>query len=156
MDAIKNHLQSREIGFVETAEGDLLFQRKDGQGMFVRSYQDGTYDWSVNEARNKTNLMDFRAPSKRSLNETLRRVDEFWDGKLPGRLVIDTLGIVQGAMALGLSREQAERAATAAGKLASDMHNAGLDAGEIRERFAGIEGQLRHGSETHSLTRLVE
>jgi hypothetical protein len=143
MEPIRKHLQGGSGDYDETSAGDLFFQRHDGQGMYVRSFDDGTYDWSVNVARNDTNLMEFREPQKHRLEEVLQRIDDFLAGTVPGRLVLDTLGLVHRSMALGMSREEAERAAIATRDFIFEMHEAGMSADEIKRRFGHIHADLK-------------
>ena len=127
----------------ETSNGDIFFRRNDGQGMYVRPHIDGDYDWSVNAAQNDTNLMDFRPPERHELGEVLYRMENFIVSAVPGRVVIDTLGLIRGSLALGMSREDAERAAEKAREFVLGMHESGMDAHEIKMRFAEIHEQLR-------------
>ena len=125
------------------ANGDIFFRRNDGQGMYVRRYSDGAYDWSVNAALNDTNLMDFRPPERRELGELLYRMGNFIRFVVPGRVVIDTLGLIRDSLALGLSRDDAEKAAEKAREFVVDMHESGMDAHEIKMRFQEINEQLK-------------
>ena len=140
---LREALQERRVAYSELPNGDLFFRRADGQGMFVRPYSDGSYDWSVNAARNDTNLLDFRSPERHRPEEVLQRIDSFMGSVVSGPVFIDTLGMVRHSMDLGMSREEAERVATIARNLVLEMHEAGMDAHEIRNRFAEIHEQLR-------------
>lgn len=142
MDAVEDYLRQRGIAFSETPEGDILFRGRDGRPMFIRAHEDGTYDWSVNDAGNDTNLLDYRETMRRSEVEVLDRIDGFWTEAEPGNLLLDTLGMVERALALGLSREQAEHAVIVAREAILAMHKSGMDAKEIKVRFAE---KLRHG-----------
>jgi hypothetical protein len=140
---LKQQLQARNIQFAELANGDVFLRRNDGQGMYVRAFQDGTYDWCVNAARNDTNLMDFRAREQYELKDVLRRVDDFLGRIVWGDVVIDTLGLVRQSIAEGMTRGDAEKLAEAARNFALAMHESGMDAKEIRNRFTEIHEQLR-------------
>lgn len=128
---------------MELPNGDVFFRRSDGQGMFLRAYSDGTYDWCVNAARNDTNLMDFRSREQHELREVLRRIDDFLGLIVWGDVVIDTLGLMRRLMAQGMTRKDAESFTQAARDFAQAMHASGMDANEIRNRFAEIHEQLR-------------
>lgn len=147
-DPVKQALQERQVAFSELPNGDIFFRRSDGHGMYVRPHPDGSYDWSVNAALNDTNLMDFRAPERRSLRELIQRIDDFLGLVVSGSLVIDTLGLVQRSMEQGLSREQAENVVKVAREFALEMHESGMDAREIRSRFDEFVGQLRSERES--------
>ena len=142
MDPIKDYLRQRDIAYSETPEGDIFFRGKDERPMFIRAYEDGTYDWSVNDAGNDTNLLDYREPMRRSEVEVLDRIDGFWTQTQPGTLLLDTLGMVKRALDLGLTREQAEQTVIVAREGILAMHKSGMDAKEIKARFAE---KLRHG-----------
>lgn len=142
MHPIKDYLRQRGIAYSETAEGDIYFQGGDRRPMFIRAYDDGTYDWSVNDADINTNLLDYREPMRRSEVEVLERIDALLSKHEAGTLLLDTLGMVERALALGLSREQAEQAVSVAREAILAMHDSGMDAKEIRARFAE---QPRHG-----------
>ncbi|MGZ8322658.1 MAG: hypothetical protein ACXW3N_06070 [Rhodoplanes sp.] len=143
MERLRQHLRARNIEFSNLPDGDAFFRRSDGQGMYLRAYADGSYDWCVNAARNDTNLMDFRPRESHRLEEVIRRIDDFLDGTVWGSVILDTLGLVQPLMERGLSREDAEKAVEAARTFVLDMHKDGMDAGEIRNRFIEIHEQLR-------------
>ncbi len=140
---LRKSLDARDVACTEMPNGDFFFRRRDGQGMYVRPHPDGTYDWSVNAAENHTNLMDFRAPERHELAEVLGRVEDFLDSVVSGRVVIDTLGLVQGSVALGMSVDEAERFAETARGFVIEMHESGMDAHEIKTRFDEIHEQLR-------------
>ncbi len=140
---LQEALKQRQVAYSELPNGDVFFRRADGSGMFVRRHDDGSYDWSVNAARNDINLMDFRSPERHRPEEVLQRIDSFIGRAVSGRLFIDTLGIVRQSMEMGMSREEAERIATLARDLVLEMHGSGMDAHEIRNRFAEIHEQLR-------------
>jgi hypothetical protein len=143
-DALTAALEARNVKFTELANGDIFFRRQhDGQSMYIRRHNDGTYDWSQNAARNDTNLMDFSRPEHHDLAEVLRRVDDFLGLIVSGRVVIDTLGIVRKSMAQGMGRANAERIAAIARNFALEMHQSGMDADEIRTRFEEIHDQLK-------------
>ncbi|NJO54565.1 MAG: hypothetical protein HC829_06745 [Bacteroidales bacterium] len=143
MDRLKQQMLARNIEFSELATGDLFLRRGDGQGMYVRADDEGTFDWCVNVARNDLNLMDFRKREQHDLDEVLRRIDDFLGSIVFGDVVIDTLGLVRQSMAQGMTRQEAENAAAAARNFAQAMHASGMDASEIRNRFAEIHEQLR-------------
>jgi hypothetical protein len=143
IDRVKQHLHARSVRFSELHGGDIFFRRSDGQGMYVREYPDGTYDWCVNAARNDTNLMDFRPRESHRVEEVISRIDHFLDLTVWGDVVLDTLTLVQPLMEKGMSREEAEKAVEAARTFALKMHEKGMDAREIRNRFTEIIEQLR-------------
>jgi hypothetical protein len=87
--------------------------------------------------------MDYRPRERHGLEEALQRVDDFIGLIVFGHVVIDTLGLVQQSMAQGMSRENAEKVAEAARNFALAMHESGMDAEEIRNRFAEIHEQFR-------------
>lgn len=142
-DLIKSALEAGNVAYSELSNGDIFFRRSDGDGMYVRAHGDGTYDWCVNVARNDTNLMDFRAAERHTVEETLHRIDDFVGLAVSGRVVIDTLGLVQQSMERGMTRETAERVAEHARDLILEMHASGMDAHEIKTRFTEIQEQLR-------------
>ncbi len=143
MDRFKQHLQARNVEFAERPNGDIFFRRNDGQGMYLRAYPDGAYDWCVNAGRNDTNLMDFRPRESHDAKDVLRRVDDFLDGAVSGNVILDTLGLLHALMAQGMSREEAEKAVGVVREFVRAMHESGMDANEIRNRFTEIQGQLR-------------
>ena len=140
---LQKALKDRQAEYSELPNGDIFFQRADGHGMFVRPYDDGSCDWSINAARTGPNLMDFRSPERHGAEEVLRRIDDFLGLVVSGPVVIDTLGLVKQSMKLGMSRERAEQIAKIAREMVLDMHNSGMNAGEIRTRFAEIHAQLQ-------------
>jgi len=143
MDRLRQHLLARNVRFEELPNGDVFFRRSDGQGMYVRAYNDGTFDWCVNAARNDTNLMDFRSRERHDPKEALQRIDDFLGLIVWGEVVIDTLGLVRDSIAKGMSPKEAEKVAEAARNFSRAMHDSGMDASEIRNRFAEIHEQLR-------------
>lgn len=143
MDRLRQHLRARNIQFAELPNGDFFFRRNDGQGMYVRAFRDGTFDWCVNAARNDANLMDFRQREQHELEEVLQRIDDFLGLIVWGDVVIDTLGLVRQSIAQGMTRKDAEKVAEAARNFALAMHESGMDANEIRNRFSEIHEQLR-------------
>jgi len=143
MDRLRQHLRARDIQYSELPNGDVFFRRNDGQGMYVRAYEDGTFDWCVNAARNDTNLMDFRQREKHELEDVLQRIDDFLGLIVWGDVVIDTLGLVRDSIAQGMTRNDAEKIAEAARNFSKAMHESGMDAKEIRSRFGEIHEQLR-------------
>ena len=143
MDRLRQYLRAHNVQFAELPNGDIFFRRSDGRGMYVRAYRDGTYDWCVNAARNDTNLMDFRPREQHELDEVLQRIDDFLGLIVWGDVVIDTLGLVRQSIAQGMTREDAERVVEATRNFALAMHESGMDAKEIRNRFVEIHEQLR-------------
>ena len=111
--------------------------------MYVRQNPDGSLDWSINDARNDTNLMDFRHRNHHALATAIQRIDDFLGHVVFGRVMIDTLGMVKQCMDLGMSRENAERIVMAARSFAMGMHESGMDAEEIRDKFEEVYGELR-------------
>lgn len=142
-EPVKAALRERNVPFEERPDGDIFFVRNyDGRGMYVRSHEDGTYDWSIG-AGPRDPLMDYTAPERHDLEEVGRRIDDFLGLIVAGPLVIDTLSLVRRSMESGMGRETAEKVAHVARDLALKMHEAGMDAHEIRNRFAYIHEQLK-------------
>lgn len=150
-EALRSALKARGVEFTELATGDIFFRRQhDGQSMYIRVHDDGTYDWSQNAGRNDTNLMEYRSPEHHEISEVLRRVDDFLGLVVSGRVVIDTLGMVRKSMQQGMGRATAERIASIARNFAVEMHESGMDADEIRDRFEEIHAQLERERLGHS------
>jgi len=144
IEDLKAALRARDVQFAELENGDIFLRRPgDRQSMYIRTHADGTYDWSQNSARNDTNLMDYRTAAHHGLPEVLQRVDDFLGLVVSGRVVIDTLGMVHSSMAQGMGRENAERIAAIARRIAIDLHESGMPADEIKVRFEEVHEQLR-------------
>ena len=142
-EPIKTALKERDVPFEERANGDVFFVRpQDGVGMYVRSLDDVSYDWSVGAGPDDP-LMDYRAPEHHDLRQTVQRIETFLAQIVPGAIMIDTLEIARRSMELGMEREAAERLARGAADYASQMNDAGMDAHEIRNRFGEIHEQLK-------------